>query len=86
MNSNFQNRKLSGNPAVGIAEITPNDSTDLVKYGRAITVAADTTMKVTCIDDSVGTIFVAAGAIFPLCVKRIWDTGTSPKTGIVVLF
>lgn len=71
-------------PARGLLAITPNDSTDISAQIRAINVAESGTVKLTMLDGSEGTIFVAAGSVFPVRARRIWATGTT-ATGIVGL-
>lgn len=71
-------------PAVRIAEITPDDATDLARPCRALNVAAAGTVRVTTIEGDTGTVFVAAGGAFPIRATRVWATGTT-ATGIVAL-
>lgn len=72
-------------PATGLAEITPNDTADLVNVSRALNVSGDGTVRVTTLDGTIATIYIAAGITFPVRVTRIWQTGTA-ATGIVVMW
>lgn len=72
-------------PATGGFDVTPNDSTDLSVATRAIAVLVSGNVKVTTIDGSVLTVYIAAGGPLPLRVTRIWATGTT-ATGIVGLY
>lgn len=69
-------------PATKLFPITPNDTTDLDTFVRGICVASSGLVQVTTVDGTVATVFVAAGAPFPVRVRRIWATGTD-ATGIV---
>lgn len=70
-----------GLPANLVIEITPDDGTDLPQVLTALNVATPGTVRVTTRDGSVGSVFIAAGTIFPLRVRRVWATGTT-ATGI----
>jgi hypothetical protein len=70
-----------GAPAATLIEILPDDGADLPQILSALNVATPGTVQVTTKDGSTGTIFVAAGTLFPLRVRRIWATGTT-ATGI----
>lgn len=71
-------------PASALYEITPDDGADLGVAVRALNVAAAGAVRVTTVDDTVASVFVAAGTAFPVRVKRVWATGTT-ATGIVGL-
>ncbi|MDJ1008325.1 MAG: hypothetical protein QNJ13_10925 [Paracoccaceae bacterium] len=71
-------------PALHVAEVTPDDAADLAWPSRALNVAQTGTVRVTTIGGETGTVYVAAGALFPIRVSRIWATGTT-ATGIVAL-
>lgn len=71
-------------PARHLSEITPDDSTDLPVFSRALNVATSGFVTVTTIEGDQGSIFIAAGGVFPIRVTRIWATGTT-ATGIVCL-
>lgn len=68
------------------ATVTPNDSTDIQPPGY-LNVSTSGTVRVTPIsmaDGSSVDVFIAAGTIFPLLVKRVWSTGTSAGTIVSV--
>lgn len=64
-------------PAVRVLEVTPSDTADLTEVSRAINVADSGTVRVTTVDGTTATIFVAAGIAFPIRVTRVWSTGTT---------
>lgn len=70
-----------GLPASFVLEIQPDDDTDLPQILSGLNVATPGTVRVTTRDGSVGSVFVEAGTIFPLRIKRVWATGTT-ATGI----
>jgi hypothetical protein len=72
-------------PATRIAEITPNDATDIPHASRAVNVATSGALRVTTLGGDIGTVHVVAGLALPLRVVRVWETGTT-ATGIVVMF
>lgn len=81
----FANRQSSITaPALGVVSITPDDSTDLTTFVRGLCVSSAGTVHVTAIDGSEASIFIAAGAPFPVRVRRVWATGTD-AAGIVGL-
>ncbi len=67
-------------PIEGLAAVTPDDAADLSLVTRALNVAVSGTVRVTALDGSVGTIYVAAGAAFPIRVRRVWATGTTAES------
>jgi hypothetical protein len=71
-------------PAASLAEVVPDDDTDLETVTVALNVATAGTVRVTMADGSVGSVFITAGSVFPMRVKRIWATGTT-ATGIRAL-
>lgn len=72
-------------PARNLSEITPSDTEDLAIFSRALNVAESGFVAVTTIAGDEGRVFLAAGSIFPLRVRRIWATGTT-ATGIACLY
>lgn len=64
-------------PPTDIEEIVPDDGTDLASVTRALNVATSGTVRATSLDGTVSSIFIAAGVLFPIRVKRVWATGTS---------
>lgn len=74
--------------------ITRSDSTDIVadpgntrlyKHCLVHNRGAGGDVKVTTVQGTDLTVYIAQGDIFPLAVKRVWLTGTTPTTlvGIV---
>jgi hypothetical protein len=70
-----------GSPATTLVEVVPDDGTDLPQIMAGLNVATPGDVRVTTRDGSVGTVFVQAGTVFPLRIKRVWATGTT-ATGI----
>ncbi|SDG96693.1 spike base protein, RCAP_Rcc01079 family [Alloyangia pacifica] len=71
-------------PATELHDVTPDDGADLPVFARGLSVTQSGTMTVTTVGGTVATIYVAAGSVFPVRVRRVWQTGTS-ATGIVGL-
>ncbi len=71
-------------PATELYPITPDDATDLATAVRAIAVATSGAVRVTTVGGSDATVYVIAGAPFPVRVSRVWATGTT-ATGLVGL-
>ena len=71
-------------PAIRIEEIVPDDGADLARPCRALNVAQAGTVRVTTVAGETGTVYVAAGGVFPIRAARIWATGTTAD-GIVAL-
>jgi len=71
-------------PATRLAEITPNDTTDLPFLTRAITAETAGYVQVITADGDSGRIFIAAGVPFPIRISRVLATGTT-VSGIVGL-
>lgn len=69
---------LSG-PASTIFTIEPNDATDLPVLNKAINVAKPGALRVTMADGSIGMLFLAAGSLTGLRMRRSWATGTSAE-------
>lgn len=73
-------------PAANAAAVTPNDSADLTNVSRSLYVGGAGDIKVDMAD--VGTVTftgVVAGSILPIRVKRVYSTGTTATT-ILVLY
>ena len=73
-------------PAANAAAVTPNDSADLTNVSRSLYVGGAGNVKVDMAD--VGTVTftgVPAGTILPIRVKRVYATGTTATT-ILVLY
>ncbi|WP_299964580.1 hypothetical protein [uncultured Roseobacter sp.] len=64
-------------PATRIWEVTPNDRDDMDEASRAINVATSGTVRITTVDGTTATIYVAAGSAFPVRAARIWNSGTT---------
>ena len=71
-------------PVTLIETVVPSDTEDLDSVSRAISVTGSGTVKVTTVGETVGIIYVAAGAVYPIRVSRIWNSDTT-ATGIVSL-
>ena len=71
---------LSG-PASTIFTIEPNAAADLPVLTMAINVAKSGALRMTMADGSIGTLFLAAGSLTGLRMRRIWATGT-PAEGV----
>ena len=72
-------------PAVSVSEVIPNDASDLAHVTTALNVATPGTIRVTTKSGDVVDVFVTAGSVFPLRVRRVWETGTT-ATGIRALY
>ena len=72
-------------PASSVSEIVPSDEADLDYISIGLNVATPGTVRVTTRNDTTTDVFVAAGLVFPLRVRRVWATGTT-ATGIRALF
>lgn len=68
-------------PATSVVEIIPSDDTDLDEVLLGLNVETRGLVRVTTLDGSSATVFVAEGIFFPLRVARVWATGTT-ATGI----
>lgn len=72
-------------PACDVEEIVPDDGTDLTHVTKALNAATAGSVRVTTEAGTVAEIFLAAGAVFPLRVRRVWATGTT-ATGLRGLY
>lgn len=68
--------------AIGAADITPDDATDLPLAARAICIGVLGTLKVTHLDGTTVTYTAAqlTLGINPLTAVRVWATGTTATT------
>lgn len=67
-------------------EVTPNDSTDLTHVTRGIYVGVTGDVKITNVNGQTVTYTnLAAGVHHPMCVSRVWSTGTT-ATGIIAVY
>lgn len=81
----FAGHQLSlESPAVRILSISPSDTADLAEVSRAINVSTSGTVRITSVEGTTATIYVAAGIAFPIRASRIWATGTT-ATDVVAL-
>lgn len=71
-------------PATEILEILPDDAAELPQAVRALNVAGAGTLRVETVAGSIGSVYLAAGGVFPLRVRRVFATGTD-ATGITGL-
>jgi hypothetical protein len=69
----------------GAVKITPSDSASLSAPVRGLVVSVAGDVKVVMVDNTVATIYLAAGIIHPLIVTKIYSTGTA-ATGIIGLY
>lgn len=72
-------------PASSASEILPDDSADLAYVCTGLNVATPGAVRVTTKSGDVVDVFVEAGSVFPLRVRRVWATGTT-ATGIRGLY
>lgn len=71
-----------GQPATSIVEIVPDDGGEgLPQVLSGLNVETPGLVRVTTRNGATGTVFVAAGVVFPLRVTKVWATGTT-ATGI----
>ena len=56
-------------PAARVSDVIPSDTSDLPEASRAV--------RVTTVEGTTATIFVAAGIAFPIRAARIWNTDTT---------
>lgn len=69
-------------PITSAVAVTPNDGTDLTYTTRQIYIGVAGTLKVTMKDGMPVSFANIAAGWHPLCVSRVWLTGTS-ATGII---
>ena len=85
MSDPFQNYQTGLTaPATDLIEISPSDSADLDTHVRGICATRSGSVRVTTVGGTTATIFVVAGAIWPVRARRVWATGTD-ASGIVGL-
>ena len=73
-------------PSYGGTDVTPNDSTDLTTYARALYIGVGGNLKVTTLRGSTLTfIGVGSGSILPVAVRRVWATGTAASSIIALI-
>lgn len=82
MPTSFANRhRRPSDPPVTVFDITPDDGADLPHVTTALNVSTPGTVRVTTLDGSIADLTVTAGYAFPVCARRVWQTGTS-ATGL----
>lgn len=75
-------------PALTLALVVPADGADLAKATKGLSFGVAGDLKVTTAGGATVTILsgsLAAGVIHPICVRRVWATGTT-ATGIVAYY
>ncbi|MEM1428623.1 MAG: hypothetical protein AAGG09_04120 [Pseudomonadota bacterium] len=72
-------------PATAVADIVPDDNTDLPRVTLGLNVSTPGIVRVTTLSGDIASVHVAAGVAFPLRVERVWATGTT-ATGIRGLY
>lgn len=72
-------------PPTNIEEVVPSDVNDLAYLTIALNVATPGDVRVTTDSGTISTVFVDAGVVFPIRVRRVWATGTT-ATGIRGLY
>lgn len=78
-------RHLGTMPPAEVAfSITPDDDTDLSTVGVCLTASTAGTAAVHDMNGNSVTLYLAAGAVIPLRVRRVLSTGTT-ASGIVGL-
>jgi len=63
--------------ADGAFTITPSDSDDLSRVPIALNVATSGTVRFIGTDGTISDVFIVAGIVFPLRVRRVFQTGTT---------
>lgn len=65
-------------PATHAALVTPSNSTDLATVARGVKLGVAGNLKYTTeAGDTIVDVGLAAGVIHPICISRIWATGTT---------
>lgn len=73
-------------PARNASAVTPNDSTDLSTFCRAIYIGGDGNVKLNTVDgDTVTFVGLTAGSVLPVATARVHSTDTT-ATNIVALW
>ena len=81
----FLDSPVSPNPAVGVAAVTPSDTTDM-RPARALWIGGAGSLVIVAADGSSATIAgIPAGSLLPIAAKRVNATGTT-ATAIVALY
>ncbi len=64
-------------PPTDIEDITPDDVAELGNVTRALNVSVSGMVRVTTVEGAIASVFIAAGILFPLRVRKVWATGTT---------
>lgn len=62
-------------PATGAFSITPNDTLDFEQPPRGIYIGATGLITVTTLEGEDVQLYLIAGTILPLRVRRVWESG-----------
>jgi hypothetical protein len=80
----------ASDPATNAVEFTGTADVTLSTYSRGVYVASDGDLKVDMIGGATGTgatvtfVGVKGGSVLPICIKKIYDVGTT-VSGVVLL-
>lgn len=79
--------RTAGQPARGAAAVTPNDTTDLPTYARALFIGTAGNISVIPVnnDDAAPVTLKVAAGVLPVQVRRVRATGTT-AADIVALY
>ena len=73
-------------PAANIADVSLHDSNLLDPPCRALHVKTTSGLvKVTTVDGTTATVYIAQGQVFPIRARVVWSTGTT-AIGVVALY
>lgn len=84
MTDRFASYSVTPNdPMIGVEVVTPNDEADLENVSRGLLISVPSTVsfpvRVTLLNGDAVTLFLSAGTIHQLRVKRVHATGTDPQ-------
>lgn len=87
MSNKFKTRYTNlESPIVNMFTITPSDSSNLPFVTRALYVGGDGDVKLTTLGDETVTMTgMKAGVIYPIRVKKVFDSDTS-ATGLIGMY
>lgn len=72
-------------PARNVSAVSPNDSTDLPTTSRALLVSDSASVKVTTAGGDTVVLPLVKG-FNPICVQRVWSTGTDSGISIYACY
>ena len=72
-------------PAANLFEVAPDDAADLPFVTRGLNVSSSGTVRITTLGGDEATVYIAAGIIFPVRVRRVFASGTT-ATSIVAMY